>query len=163
MEGSASFANIETRPFWLQDDTLLHETFRDFNFTSPTLNSDESAYQEHFVTELVKLQRKVNKNLRVVDTSSKEYLSGRSPDVSFFYNKDPVTAFYVAFIGEIKPLQSTGRFTSSAIGQALTYAEKVLEAQPFRSEVTVFLTDCTIIQFFNVIRVIITSSYSVIN
>jgi hypothetical protein len=55
-------------------------------------------------------------------------------------------------VGEVKR-QNSGSFSYAQIGQSIAFGEKLLQLQPRRSSMLVFLTNCIMINIYKVIRV----------
>ena len=85
-----------------------------------------------------------------VPFSTSLYLDDRAPDVAFVKAEKICDAFNVVVAGDVKPF--TESFSNDAKGQVISYGAKILEINPNRQFVYVFLTDCTHIQFFKVYR-----------
>jgi hypothetical protein len=91
-------------------------------------------------------------SFKIEDTSHSPYLDGRKPDITLLpCDYDTCSTTTATVVGEIKSKQKS-KFTSEAQGEVLTWAHRLLKVQPYRNKATVFLTNCHMIQFFQVIR-----------
>ena len=124
----------------------------------PTGDSKD-LYQTYFVENLAKLNTlsPLETTRSVVDTHKTAFLDGRKPDITIYDGKyeaqHPVLLVKAIVVGEIKPLSSAaGTFTESALGEVLTFGLRHLENAPHASEVTCFVTNCHMIQFFRLCR-----------
>ena len=68
-----------------------------------------------------------------------------------YYNTKHLAALTVLFVGDIK-CSENNYFSGADKGQVFYYGELILESQPLREFVIVFLTNCNVIQFFRVSR-----------
>jgi len=156
IQGSSTFAeyynnNIKNimrieNTFWFRNDKFLTGNFN----SSPPKSDKESDYQQYFFGQLNDWLPTLGSLLHIEDTSNNPILDNRKPDLCFFFGEDPLSGVYVAIVGEIKKKQSTGLFSGGHIGEVLTFGERCLKLQPLRMQITVFLTDCYIIQFFKI-------------
>ncbi|RHZ88242.1 hypothetical protein Glove_25g31 [Diversispora epigaea] len=107
--------------------------------------------QEYFINECKQLQRSKNSKLVVEDVYSIPLLATRNPDFVFIAKGCPLDALHVVAVGEIKK-QVNNKFSNADVGQAVSFGEKVLQLQPWRSYVYVVLTDCKLIVIYKVTR-----------
>jgi hypothetical protein len=102
-----------------------------------------------------KLLRQLPKNGAVVlkNTFNKVSFGTRKPDaVGYIVNK-PKNVFHIALIGEVKSRQMTDDFSKEAKGQLTSFLMELLaDYQPYQDQVTGFLTDSYLIQFFKLSR-----------
>ena len=128
-------------------------------FTNAPTDSKEALYQSYFMSACTKLLAHSEfPDRTIVDTSKTPYLDGRKPDCTMYGAKysgapAPIVPMLAQAVFEIKPLTGmSGQFCSSAMGEALTFGERLLSMKPFVPEVTCALTDCHRIQFFCIKR-----------
>lgn len=129
----------------------------------PPTGAREDSYRSFISAQLLALCANPFCQYRFEDTHDNPYLDDRKPGLSFYPKEEKCLSIVnVAILGEVKPAwnkpsgdASQGKktaFSKSAKGQIIAFAERLLEVQPFREEVTVFLCDCYSIQFFRVTR-----------
>jgi len=138
----------------------------------PPTGAHEDPYQSFMSAQLSTLCAAQFCQYKFEDTHDNPYLDERKPDLSFFpKQEDYLSITNVAILGELKPAwnkpttsQGLGKkktdFSNDAKGQIITFAERLLDVQPFRGEVTVFLCDCYHIQFFKVARNSVAGGYT---
>eukprot|EP00301_Raphidiophrys_heterophryoidea_P006878 c12732_g1_i5.p1 GENE.c12732_g1_i5~~c12732_g1_i5.p1 ORF type:complete len:513 (+),score=64.25 c12732_g1_i5:33-1541(+) len=103
------------------------------------------------------LQKVLNKlceggNFKFKDTSQNAYLYNDKPDWSFFRSMSQnVEAGEVVFLGDVK-ISNNSLSTPSTQGQVLSYAQRVLLAQPQRDFVFVVLYNVKTFRFYRVPR-----------
>lgn len=125
----------------------------------PPKGDKEEPYQRSFVDHLAALNSlsPLAETRTVIDTHKTAFLDGRKPDVTIYNKKyergEPVLMINALIVGEIKPCVSqSGEFSDSAKGEVLTFGLRHLDNAPHASEVTCFLTNCYMIQFFRLCR-----------
>jgi hypothetical protein len=82
---------------------------------------------------------------------TEKFLQKKTPDLAFVPVNGLCSSFWLVVVGEIKTIVNT-QFSPEEMGQIINYGCRILEEQPSRSFVWVFLTDCSHIQFFKLLK-----------
>ena len=154
--------NLKTIDFWLptasQDLLEVLKRHASCRFLKPPQSNIEADYQDYFLKRCTKLMNSTNQPARsIINTSATAFLDGRKPDVTMYgakYKRDsPLVPMLAQATIEVKTASGvSGSFTASALGEALTFGERMLFVKSFVPEVTCAVTDCYRIQFFRIRR-----------
>lgn len=89
-------------------------------------------------------------SIELADEHKHPTIGNRKPDIIGWERGKPHSSFYIVIIGELKERRGTKEeFEASEMGQLESFMQDLLENfQPHRNEITAFLSDGKLIQFF---------------
>lgn len=128
----------------------------------PDIGADEKGTVQPFITQLL---RKLNTAFpdtaqELVDAHNETSFGTRKPDIVGYVRQSPHTSYYISLLGEVKGRTNRDHFTNEDKGKLESFMEDLFALQPDRRELTGFLTDGAMIQFFKLKRVMpITSQF----
>jgi hypothetical protein len=153
--------DVDVKPWWPVTESLEKElsSFKALLANPPAYGAGEKLVVQPYISTVLQslgpLERSLRIQHRLVDGHGAYSYLNRKPDIVGYHHQASINSpFAITFVGDVKGTRAakTDRFTAEEIGQVIGFCEDLFQVQPSRPEVTAFLIDGRIVQFFRLRR-----------